>query len=405
MMKKLSQFNGYIKDHEDTIVYNVKTKASLRFQNISVDDVKQYILNDESFDYIKYGLITYNDEIMETRSNYNKIRLDESNIMVNLVITYDCNCACKYCFENLENIELKKDNRIDDVICYINKISKGKDLYINYFGGEPLLDYQKIVYIQRNLKGQKNVFSHITTNGTLIESIDVEQILSLGINNFQITIDGDECTHNERRPLKENKNLSWKRTIEGILALLKNPLTTMINIRINIDESNYKNVGHIFRALPEKLRNNNKINFYISPVFGNSIRSSSVTLKSRSNMIKELWGCIKAENLPIDITLPKFSPCTKDNLKGSFYIDLSGNIYSCGADIGIHCRAEGVFEQRNKNFYDRASKQHSTNCYSCTFFYECMGGCDYEKKTNHIHCQYHYFKELYDYYFLNIARR
>lgn len=140
--------------------------------------VKRVLLHNEVFDFKKYGFIVDVNESLLCRENYMKIREDDSKIMVNIVMTYDCNCECTYCFEKIDSAKINYNHDIselDKIIQYINKISYNKDLYINYFGGEPLLNYPDIFYIHDNLQGNKKLFENITTNGTMI-SKDLSKI-------------------------------------------------------------------------------------------------------------------------------------------------------------------------------------------------------------------------------------
>ncbi len=405
-MTKLSQFNGYINDKNDIIVYNLNKNSCIRFKNIrDIEKVKRVLLHNEVFDFKKYGFIVDVNESLLCRENYMKIREDDSKIMVNIVMTYDCNCECTYCFEKIdsEKINYKHDiSELDKIIQYINKISYNKDLYINYFGGEPLLNYPDIFYIHDNLQGNKKLFENITTNGTLISKDLSKHLISRGIKSYQITLDGPENIHNMRRPLKNGKS-SWKYTIKGLLNLLEIDDDINLNIRINVDENNYKKLKSIIDEIPTKITEYKNTNIYLSPVFGNSKYNSDEILKKRANMIIELWKLIDKEKLSIKKSLPRFSPCTKDSLFGSFYIDLQSNIYSCGADLGNYKRIEGNLDKRNYIFEKRKS-YFPDACYNCMFFYKCMGGCNYEKEACNIHCQYQYLKKIYDYYFAHIKR-
>ncbi|MDO5716053.1 MAG: radical SAM protein [Tissierellia bacterium] len=312
----------------------MRTKSALEFENIGIEDTKKYILNESEHLFENYGMITSIDEQRETKSNYQKIKNDSTKIMINLIITYNCNCACKYCFEDLNCTYDSNENKMKEVVSYINDLSEGKDLYINYFGGEPLMNCETIFYIQNNLKGFRNLHSSITTNGTLIDTDKFNKLMNSGIDHFQITIDGTEQTHNFRRPVK-GEGSSWKQTINGLKKLTNNNSSPSINVRINIDKYNFLEIKEIFNSLPTEIQNNKNIKFYISPVFGQKNENNQKKeLQLRAEVIKETWKKILEEKLPIEIQLPRFSPCTKDNLLGRFYIDLNGRVFSCGADIG-----------------------------------------------------------------------
>lgn len=53
-------------------------------------------------------------------------------------------------------------------------------------------------------------------------------------------------------------------------------------------------------------------------------------------------------------------------------------------------------------FYERQSYKPPQKCFSCAFFYKCMGSCTYEKKSINADCQYIYLKKVYDAYYSKI---
>ena len=79
----------------------------------------------------------------------------------------------------------------DATVKYIKKNYPEKQLAINWFGGEPLLNFEIIKYITAQLKESGyEIISHITTNGSLLtkEMIDYLQREYSDLS-FQITIE------------------------------------------------------------------------------------------------------------------------------------------------------------------------------------------------------------------------
>lgn len=88
--------------------------------------------------------------------------------------------------------------------------------------------------------------------GPWLVKIYLKYLISRGIKSYQITLDGSENIHNMRRPLKNGKS-SWKYTIKGLLNLLEIDDDINLNIRINIDENNYKELKSIIDEIPNKI--------------------------------------------------------------------------------------------------------------------------------------------------------
>lgn len=124
-----------------------------------------------------------------------------------LLVTYDCNFKCPYCFENKgtdsnNSSWVINKKMVDAFFDAISEIEPNKSLInktINLFGGEPLLKSNKeiIEYITR--KGSTYGYSFAaTSNGYDIDNYEklIKEKLLQGI---QITIDGTKLIHNSRR--------------------------------------------------------------------------------------------------------------------------------------------------------------------------------------------------------------
>ena len=153
-----------------------------------------------------------------------------TEIMLN--VTDDCNLICKYCFveqnPHYMSLQTAKDvcdyafNNLQEKI-KINKIYQNRQCKIYFFGGEPTLCYQSIIYPLVKYCNEKypNKFNFgITTNGTLLTK---EIIDFFKINNFSIllSIDGNKTTQDYNRPCK-NQSSSFDLINKNIKYLLQN---------------------------------------------------------------------------------------------------------------------------------------------------------------------------------------
>lgn len=401
----LSQFNRYVKDNKDIIVYNNKFDSSIRFSNTNINDVKYMICNNRTDDFVKCGFLTDIDEEIETKNNYKRIKVDATNLMVSIIMTYSCNCSCEYCFEHLfRNID-EGEKRVHLVANYIAELyylNRSKSLNINYFGGEPLNNLSDMFSLHDILTNHGiNLEEHVTTNGTLLTKDTVKNLISRGIKNYQITLDGSKQIQDRRRPLKSRES-SWDYIIDGIKNLLEED--SKIHIRINIDQDNMYNIANIFSELPDVILTSNKVSFYLAPVIGQNLDDFTVVMKKRAEIMIKAWNLIRENNLPIEIILPRYSPCSYDSAVTAFYIDLHGRIFSCGGDVGILESNEGVLSQRNEKYFSRINQELSNKCYKCSFFYKCMGGCHYETSINGENCQLAYFQKIYDNYYMSYKK-
>jgi uncharacterized protein len=97
-----------------------------------------------------------------------------------------------------------------------------------------------------------NFLGSATTNGYLINHQMADQFRETGLINFQITLDGDQATHNKIRFLKRRKE-SFQTIIDNI-NLLSEYEENSIMVRINYTEETLKNINRIAGYFSQKAK-------------------------------------------------------------------------------------------------------------------------------------------------------
>lgn len=164
--------------------------------------------------------------------------------------TMGCNLRCTYCFESEDlhkDFSIMTEQQVEAICEYIleQKVEQEKKnpnfdkinpMQIKLFGGEPLLKCTKNV-VEKILKfsALNNIRVAIITNGTTIP--DYIELLEKykKIIAIQITVDGPEKIHNQRR-IKANGMGTFSEICENIELILKLGIT--IQFRINVDKEN-----------------------------------------------------------------------------------------------------------------------------------------------------------------------
>lgn len=138
------------------------------------------------------------------------------NDYVELVIslTNDCNLRCKYCFVGEKNFCKKVISKkyIDEAIYAVKELAEiknKKEVFITFFGGEPTLYPDLIIYSMKKAKEELKdlkVSFGITSNGVFNE--EVKELLVK--NNFTVTIsmDGLPKFQDKQRVTANNKGTS-----------------------------------------------------------------------------------------------------------------------------------------------------------------------------------------------------
>lgn len=128
-----------------------------------------------------------------------------------LHIAHDCNLACRYCFAEegeyhgrraLMSYEVGK-KALDFLIA--NSGSR-RNLEVDFFGGEPLLNWQVVKDLvaygreQEKLHDKKFRFT-LTTNGVLLNE-EVQEFVNREMSNVVLSVDGRKEVHDRMRPFR-----------------------------------------------------------------------------------------------------------------------------------------------------------------------------------------------------------
>lgn len=160
---------------------------------------------------------------------------------VSFEITERCNLRCKYCVYHEGQGGFREFGKKDISLEIIKKTvdlleqSKEKEIYISFYGGEPLLRFdlikQCIEYCKEKLN-KKIVHYNMTTNCTLMTEEIAEYLASIENYFTTVSLDGPEHIHNANRVFIDG-NGSFKRATEGMKKLIKaegEKASTRINI-------------------------------------------------------------------------------------------------------------------------------------------------------------------------------
>ena len=130
--------------------------------------------------------------------------------------TNECNLRCDYCYaEKTPPVMDKKtvDSAIDFIMYEEPKRIKRNGLSIQFFGGEPTIQWDMLVYIVEQIRkigqetNQKNIRFGMTTNGTLLNEDRISWMKKNKIMPL-LSVDGRKETHNKHRVYANGKG-SW----------------------------------------------------------------------------------------------------------------------------------------------------------------------------------------------------
>ncbi len=216
-----------------------------------------------------------------------------NNILIELILTNQCNKRCEYCDLDFRNKSLS----YYDLDLFIDFLSKNKAFYtINFFWWEPLLEFGKIEYFVNKSKKYVNKFS-IWTNWVLL---DKKKLDFFKLNNVHVYLSIDNIT-------------SWK---DLNLDIIKN-YSEIININFINDPDYLLNSISLY----EIIKNHWFTNISFMPVYTTKNRSKDNLIK-----LKIIYDKILSDSL--NINLSSFCYYNWFSIDKQFILDTDWFFYS-----------------------------------------------------------------------------
>jgi uncharacterized protein len=160
-----------------------------------------------------------------------------------LLSSEECNFRCTYCYEDFPRGTMEPWVREAVVRWVERKIRFLSTMKIDWFGGEPLLGFEAIRDIAPKVQAlcrQHDVqfLQGMTTNAYLLTPDVFTSLVSWGLHDFQITIDGPQITHDTTRILKDGGGGTYDTIIENLRKITTLPGDCTLTVRINFSPEN-----------------------------------------------------------------------------------------------------------------------------------------------------------------------
>jgi uncharacterized protein len=146
-------------------------------------------------------------------------------------LAQSCNMSCSYCW-NLGGsfgktprlMGRSKAREVTGLILSLARSSSAERIAINFYGGEPLLDFPALKSITLGLLRQqgsigKSFQFSVDTNGVLLEG-ETAQFLASHFSQVGVSLDGREEIHDSLRRGKDGEP-TWQRIVDNINAFPK----------------------------------------------------------------------------------------------------------------------------------------------------------------------------------------
>lgn len=353
---KFSIYNILIESNkESVIIYNTYTGGIIRLDREIYEYCNNNIFEEGSIKYFKE--LFDNGYIVNCKINeYQKVKtfieysINDAEIStVSYVIapTLKCNLNCVYCFQKdyrKNNIDyVLTDKTLNDICNFIIKKNKDntklKEVKITWFGGEPLLCYDKILSLGLKLKIALEKFNvkletAMITNGVLINENKLKNLIEkVNLTHIQITLDGEVDTYCSKK--QTTKDVFYK-VLDNISLSTKYIRT---NVRVNADKGNFEELQCLIKTLFDLPIDKDNLTVHFAQLRDYSKEKNSTCFNDleyweyKHKFYSELPCVDRKDKKDFLFGLSPVPYCGIAK-RNNFVIDYEGNLYKCEHYIG-----------------------------------------------------------------------
>jgi uncharacterized protein len=343
-----------------------------------------------------YAVRQGTDEVSELELRYNAYRNNPGGLILTVAPTLACNFACDYCFQGLDKPnEMMKEEVQDAILEFVEEESRYfRTLNMTWYGGEPLLAMKVIRSLSKKIfdiidPKQRGYTGFIVTNGFRLTRKVAQELLDLRVTKAQVTFDGAEHDHDERRPLVSGRG-TFNTLVDNIQDVVENT-DLVVLVRVNIDGRNKDRIVQLMEMLEERgLSGRNNFGMYFAPVEGTTDACSSC---SDESMTKTEYGRLEAELTRIALSkqlcgVPKaptwMGVCVAARPRGVVVVP-SGDVHKCWDTVMLPEKRIGSIYEPEKLQDDELHKRWlqwtpfgNDVCRDCKILPNCAGMCPYK---------------------------
>lgn len=415
-----SNYNFAIPAGDQALLYNARSGAVIRLGGVdslmlarwlstaSVDVTSDQIPIGTFEDLIKGGFIVPQgmDELAAIRDSFQVAR-QETPMVVTITTTMDCNLGCYYCYEERTTDALSTMD-IDAIVDHVSQkldSSNRRSLHVDWYGGEPLLNFDFLVSASNSLQnvcdrlGVKYVAS-VVSNGTRWPSDISRFVDEHRIRQVQISVDGMKFHHDRRRRYLDSHRLENESSSFDVIVSLVDSLLdhTRVDIRLNIDRGNATDIEPFISLARDRGWFDKRFPLVIQPARLASFSAHSSFMRAHELSIEEydlvrqrVRNAVNNEAIVEECEAPDGFPYPRTSVcaalaHDSVVIGADRRTYRCGLQVGERHRSVGslVPDQNllpilqssdDESFWREFDPTRQPTCSRCSFLPICWGGC------------------------------
>lgn len=301
--------------------------------------------------------------------------------------TLACNMSCWYCYESHKNMPAMSADVKQSVLLLIDKLladNKLKKLNLSFFGGEPLLYFDKVVVdIINHAKMQCKAFDaklsiHFTTNAYLLTDNVLKHLEGLDVS-FQITIDGGKQVHDSVRKAKGGEP-TYARIVEHIHQTLSRGFS--VGVRFNYTAKSIPSFIDVVKDFSHLQQEQKQlVNFTFQRVWQDNEGDADQV----GQQVEHIERAFEQAGLFVNNAKSYIVPyCYADGVNTAV-VNYNGDLFKCTARDFATKSKEGTLAadgtlRWNERLRKRMSIRHgSDTCLQCRIYPICHGGCSQMK--------------------------
>lgn len=185
--------------------------------------------------------------------------------------TEQCNFRCTYCYEDF-SVGKMKSNTVEAIKKLIlQRIDNLDSLKVSWFGGEPLAAKNIVFDIGefiKELQGTHPILKYasgMTTNAYQLNEEVLAKLISLGITNYQISLDGTEENHNKTRVRMDGSG-TFEKIWNNLLSARNSNHDFTIMLRLHITPDNLDNIYKLVDLIKENFGHDKRFSIFFKAI-------------------------------------------------------------------------------------------------------------------------------------------
>ena len=308
--------------------------------------------------------------------------LSQQSQTVEIIVspTYGCNFRCTYCYVCFDDYQMNAEDG-DKIVKYLKKvIASHRQTTITWFGGEPLLMWEKVAEISQELRDyadscNANLELLITTNGYLLSGTVMKALYAAGIRWLHVTIDGCDAGQDTRRVV-QGGGKTYQTVLDNFINAMSEYPDLHGTLRMNLEPDSIDLANKLLTVIPQNLRAH--IQVHPTPVILDGVERP---VEFYTDVAKVVGNALDLgyAYYPNDVPIGRIKHCNAECCD-CFQIGPKAELFKCSPSnkpevyVG-DIDSDGVanFNEKNQIWQDCAEVEEQ--CKKCKFLCFCQGGC------------------------------